>query len=40
LIKMFTLIKKMFTLTKNMGHEIHMVLLIGFFIETTILTKC
>jgi hypothetical protein len=31
LIKMSTLTKRMFTLTKGMGHERHMVLLVGFF---------
>jgi hypothetical protein len=31
LIKMSTLTKRMFNLTKNMGHERHMVLLVGFF---------
>jgi hypothetical protein len=36
LMKMFTLTKKMFVLTKGMGHERHIV----FFIKMTTLTKC
>jgi hypothetical protein len=40
LIKMFALTKKMYVLTKSMGHERHMVLLVGFMTKVIILFKC